>query len=101
MTDNGSPYVSTIHTATVASWGSVTCGPGLTAPRPTARPSVSIQTMLREWAYERLCGSSAERRLQLPGWLDRYNYRRKHGSLGLGTLGRRSTLRRGRGCPAL
>ncbi|HEX3042520.1 MAG TPA: integrase core domain-containing protein, partial [Solirubrobacterales bacterium] len=26
--------------------------------------------------------SSAERSSQLAGWLDRYNYRRKHGSLG-------------------
>ena len=38
--------------------------------------------MLREWAYRRLYGSSAERHQQLPGWLDRYNYQRKHGSLG-------------------
>lgn len=41
-----------------------------------------IQTMLREWAYGRLYGSSTERRAALGGWLDRYNYRRKHGSLG-------------------
>jgi transposase len=41
-----------------------------------------LQTMLREWAYGRLYGSSAERASQLPGWLERYNYRRKHGSLG-------------------
>jgi transposase InsO family protein len=38
--------------------------------------------MLREWAYGRLYGSSAERASQLTGWLDRYNYHRKHGSLG-------------------
>jgi Integrase core domain len=37
--------------------------------------------MLREWAYGRLYGSSAERSSQLADWLDRYNYRRKHGSL--------------------
>ncbi|HYP55096.1 MAG TPA: integrase core domain-containing protein [Solirubrobacterales bacterium] len=33
-------------------------------------------------AYGRLYGSSAERSSQLAGWLDRYNYHRKHGSLG-------------------
>lgn len=38
--------------------------------------------MLREWAYGRLYGSSTERCQVLPGWLDRYNYHRKHGSLG-------------------
>jgi transposase len=35
-----------------------------------------------EWAYGRLYGSSIERRQALPGWLDRYNCYRKHGSLG-------------------
>ncbi len=33
-------------------------------------------------AYGRIYGSSTERSNQLAGWLDRYNYRRKHGSLG-------------------
>jgi hypothetical protein len=40
--------------------------------------------MLREWAYGRLYASSAERLAQLRPWLERYNYRRKHGSLHLG-----------------
>jgi hypothetical protein len=38
--------------------------------------------MLREWATGIFCGSSVERADQLEGWLDRYNYRRKHGFLG-------------------
>jgi transposase InsO family protein len=41
-----------------------------------------IQTMLREWAYKRPYTSSARRTAALPRWLDRYNHRRPHGSLG-------------------
>ncbi len=51
-------------------------------PRTNGKAERFIQTMLREWAYGRIYGSSTERASQLPGWLDRYNYRRKHGSLG-------------------
>jgi transposase InsO family protein len=41
-----------------------------------------IQTMLREWAYKRPYTSSARRTAALPRWLDQYNHRRPHGSLG-------------------
>jgi transposase InsO family protein len=41
-----------------------------------------IQTMLREWAYKRAYTSSRRRTAALPRWLDRYNFRRPHGSLG-------------------
>ena len=41
-----------------------------------------IQTMLREWAYKRAYTSSRRRTAALPRWLDRYNHRRPHGSLG-------------------
>jgi DNA-binding transcriptional ArsR family regulator len=33
-------------------------------------------------AYGAIYGSSAERTAALPGWLDHYNFRRRHGSLG-------------------
>jgi transposase InsO family protein len=41
-----------------------------------------IQTMLREWAYKRPYTSSRKRTAALPRWLNRYNHRRPHGSLG-------------------
>ena len=41
-----------------------------------------IQTLTNEWAYERIYGSSPERAAALPLFLERYNYRRPHGSLG-------------------
>jgi transposase InsO family protein len=82
MTDNGSPYVSTIHAATCRELGIRHLRTRPYRPQTNGKAERFIQTMLREWAYGRLYGSSAERRGQLPGWLDRYNYHRKHGSLG-------------------
>ncbi len=82
MTDNGSPYVSTVHAATCRELGIRHLRTRPYRPQTNGKAERFIQTMLREWAYGRLYGSSAERRHQLPGWLDRYNYRRKHGSLG-------------------
>jgi transposase InsO family protein len=82
MTDNGSPYVSTIHAATCRELGLRHLRTRPYRPQTNGKAERFIQTMLREWAYGRLYGSSAERRGQLVGWLNRYNYHRKHGSLG-------------------
>ena len=40
------------------------------------------RTLLREWAYARVFGSNAERAGCLPDWLEHYNTRRRHSSLG-------------------
>ena len=40
------------------------------------------RTLLEEWAYERTYGSSAERAAALGPFLERYNFKRPHGSLG-------------------
>jgi transposase InsO family protein len=82
MTDNGSPYVSTVHASACRELGIRHLRTQPYRPRTNGKAERFIQTMLREWAYGRLYGSSAERASQLGGWLDRYNYRRKHGSLG-------------------
>jgi transposase InsO family protein len=82
MTDNGSPYVSTVHAVTCRELGVKHIRTRPYRPRTNGKAERFIQTMLREWAYGRLYGSSAERRSQLAAWLDRYNYHRKHGSLG-------------------
>jgi transposase InsO family protein len=50
-------------------------------PRTNGKAERLIQTLLNEWAYARIYGSSAERTAALPLYLDRYNYRRAHGSL--------------------
>jgi transposase InsO family protein len=51
-------------------------------PRTNGKAERFIQTLANEWAYERIYGSSAERAAALPGFLERYNFRRPHGSLG-------------------
>jgi transposase InsO family protein len=51
-------------------------------PRTNGKAERFIQTLLDEWAYARVYGTSAERTAALPAFLERYNYRRPHGSLG-------------------
>jgi transposase InsO family protein len=82
MTDNGSAYRSVIHAQTCRELGIRHLRTRPYRPQTNGKAERFIQTMLREWAYGRLYGSSAERSSQLASWLDRYNYRRKHGSLG-------------------
>jgi len=40
------------------------------------------RTLLREWAYSQVFQSNAERAACLPHWLEHYNTRRRHSSLG-------------------
>jgi transposase InsO family protein len=82
MTDNGSPYRSVVHARACRELGIRHLRTQPYRPRTNGKAERFIQTMLREWAYGRIYGSSVERSSQLAGWLDRYNYRRKHGSLG-------------------
>ena len=82
MSDNGSPYRSVVHARACQELGIRHLRTRPYRPQTNGKAERFIQTMLREWAYGRIYGSSAERASQLAGWLDRYNYRRKHGSLG-------------------
>jgi transposase InsO family protein len=51
-------------------------------PRTNGKAERFIQTLLNEWAYARVYGTSVERAGALPLFLERYNFRRPHGSLG-------------------
>jgi transposase InsO family protein len=51
-------------------------------PRTNGKAERFIQTLLNEWAYVRVYGTSAERTAALPLFVERYNFRRPHGSLG-------------------
>ncbi len=82
MSDNGSPYLSAVHATACRRLGVEHLRTRPYRPRTNGKAERFIQTMLREWAYGRLYRGSAERRAQLGAWLERYNYRRKHGSLG-------------------
>lgn len=81
MTDNGSAYVSTVHAKACRELGIRHIRTRPYRPRTNGKAERFIQTMLREWAYGQIYGSSTERSNQLANWLERYNYRRKHGSL--------------------
>jgi transposase InsO family protein len=51
-------------------------------PRTNGKAERLIQTLLNEWAYHRIYGSSHEHTAALPSYPKRYNYHRPHGSLG-------------------
>jgi transposase InsO family protein len=82
MTDNGSAYVSHAHRQALAELGIRHLRTRPYRPRTNGKAERFIQTLLNEWAYARIYGSSHERTQQLDPWLERYNYRRPHGSLG-------------------
>ena len=82
MSDNGSAYVSHAYRETLRELGLRHLRIEPYRPRTNGKAERLIQTLLNEWAYERIFGSSAERSAALPLFLERYNFRRPHGSLG-------------------
>ena len=82
MSDNGSCYVSSTHAAACARLGLRHLRTRPYRPRTNGKAERFIQTLQNEWAYGRAYASSDERRTRLPCWLDHYNSRRPHGSLG-------------------
>ena len=82
MTDNGSAYLSHAHRNALRELGIRHLTTRPYRPRTNGKAERFIQTLLNEWAYARIYGSTAERRAQLHPWLERYNYRRPHSSLG-------------------
>jgi transposase InsO family protein len=91
MSDNGSGYVSSAHAIACRALGvrHTRIRPG--RPRTNGKAERFIQTLLNEWAYTRLYGSSEERERQLHPYLERYNFRRPHGSLAKKPPGSRLT----------
>jgi len=82
MSDNGSCYVAHGYANALHDLGlrHLRIKPG--RPRTNGKAERFIQTLLNEWAYGRIYGSSEERIATLPLFLERYNFRRPHGSLG-------------------
>jgi len=91
MSDNGSAYVSKVYAIACRELGLRHLRTQPYRPRTNGKAERFVQTMLREWAYARIYATSAERIGALPLWLDRYNWRRPHGSLGHRPPGSRLT----------
>jgi transposase InsO family protein len=71
MTDNGSAYVSAAHALACKALRVKHIRTRPRRPQTNGKAERFIRTMLREWAYA-----------AVSGWLERYNYRRRHGALG-------------------
>ncbi len=82
MTDNGSCFVAHAYQQALTSLGLRHLRIKPRRPRTNGKAERFIQTLLNEWAYARVYGSSTERAAALPLYLERYNYQRPHGSLG-------------------
>ena len=82
ISDNGACYRSRLHAQACAELSMRHLFTRPYRPRTNGKAERFIQTMVNRWAYGAIYGSSAERAAALPGWLDHYNFRRRHGSLG-------------------
>jgi transposase InsO family protein len=82
MTDNGNAYRSAIHALACKTLGIKHLRTRPYRPRTNGKAERFIRTMLGGWAYGAVYRTSDERRQALPGWLDFYNHRRPHRSLG-------------------
>jgi transposase InsO family protein len=82
MTDNGSAYRSAVHALVCRRLGVRHIRTKPYRPQTNGKAERFIRTMLREWAYAAVYGSSPDRAAALSAWLERYNFRRRHGALG-------------------
>ena len=82
LSDNGACYRSGVHARACAELGMRHLFTRPYRPRTNGKAERFIQTLTNRWAYGAVYGSSTERTAALPGWLDHYNFRRGHGSLG-------------------
>ena len=82
MTDNGPAYLSIVHALACKTLGIKHLRTRPYRPRTNGKAERFIRTLLGGWAYGAIYRTSDERRAALAGWLDFYNRRRPHRSLG-------------------
>jgi transposase InsO family protein len=82
MTDNGSPYVSTVHAIACRALGIRHVRTRPRRPQTNGKAERFIRTMLGGWAYGAIYSSSRQRTAALDGWLFTYNHRRRHAGIG-------------------
>lgn len=81
LTDNGSPYRSTIHALACRQLGIRHLRTRPRRPQTNGKAERFIRTLQNGWAYGAIYRSSAERTAALDGWLFDYNHRRRHSAL--------------------
>jgi transposase InsO family protein len=82
LTDNGSPYRSTIHAIACRTLGIRHLRTRPHRPQTNGKAERFIRTLLSGWAYGAIYGTTAERTAALDGWLFRYNHHRNHSAIG-------------------
>ena len=82
LTDNGSPYRSTIHALACRALGIRHLRTRPRRPQTNGKAERFIRTMLAGWAYDAIYGTNRERTAALDGWLWTYNHHRRHQALG-------------------
>ena len=82
MTDNGSPYVSTVHAVACRALGVRHLRTRPRRPQTNGKAERFIRTLQGGWAYGAIYRSSHERTRALDGWLHHYNHHRRHAALG-------------------
>ena len=82
LTDNGSPYISTVPALACRALGIRHLRTRPRRPQTNGKAERLVRTMLAEWAYGAIYASSTERTAALHGWLFRYNHHRNHSALG-------------------
>jgi transposase InsO family protein/transposase len=83
LTDNGSPYRSTVHAIACRTLGIRHSRTRPYRPQTNGKAERFIRTLLNGWAYSgAVYASSAERTAALDGWLYHYNHHRRHSALG-------------------
>jgi transposase len=82
ITDNGSPYRSSVHAIACRALGIRHLRTRPRRPQTNGKAERFIRTLQAGWAYGALYGSSRERTAALDGWLWHYNHRRRHTAIG-------------------
>jgi transposase InsO family protein len=91
MTDNGSAYRAHKHRLACQHLGLKHLLTQPYRPRTNGKAERFIQTLINDWGRGRLYANSTERTKALNPWLNHYNFRRPHGSLGHKPPGSRLT----------
>jgi transposase InsO family protein len=82
LTDNGSPYRSTIHAIACRALGIRHLRTRPRRPQTNGKAERFIRTLLGGWAYGAIYRTSTQRTAALDGYLYRYNHHRPHAGIG-------------------